>query len=243
MTLRRVLTEFSTSLRLKGSDIHVTSYPKSGRNYLSFLLANYIVHAHELGVLVNFENFKQFVATDQPRIPVNTMLPRVFTSHMRWHPNRATNVLLVRHPVDVMESYYYFLRARHGLRQDSFGKFLRGVYGLQAWRRHYRSWQDRVVLTIKYEDLVAGSSEALGRLISLFGMTVNESSIAYAFEQSAFDRMRQIEPHWADGSDDDNARFVREGKSDGKSDLFGQHDLSYLESILSGELSQLGYQI
>lgn len=166
------------------SDIYLVSYPKSGNTWLRYLLSNCIIKYLGSNREVNWFNLQEFI----PDIDVNNILPltssfselpRIIKSHAEYNPHYLRVIYLVRNPVDVVESYYYYNK---NFEKYSDADFLNSRYGIEPWLTHIESWsknprQGQIVKFIKYEDLVLETEKTISYILSIIGIPLSEVHI------------------------------------------------------------------
>jgi hypothetical protein len=173
------------------------------------------------------------------------VLPRLVKTHKeylqtRFRDNRA--VYLIRHPGDVMLSYFEYRKARRSSRDEerSLSRFLRHKqFGVPAWCRHVNTWLSQEPIVIRYEDL---KRDAEGEVLEMFRLLgedhVPVSTIREAVRRSAFDNMKRIESEQGLEGDrelDDDFTFVRKGASGAWYDQMTDDDRNYIVGMIEKE--------
>lgn len=245
--IRKIYPQFG----YKKSDIHISSYAKSGRNWVHFLLAHVFELYSSQDRPVNFHTISNWIPEDFPRKPPvsDIPLPRIVARH-RLHEGQDVRVMyIMRHPADVMTSYYYYLIGRKNKRLDSFASLIRDEnLGIPAWVEHVESWQDHVNLLIRYEDLKEDALRELSRMIHFVDVSgyFSKDTLQEAVEKSSFESMSRIEEKWGlpeKPGKNPNFTFMREGKSTLGKDMFSDSDYSYLKSKAGHILKRYGYDL
>jgi Sulfotransferase domain. len=203
---------------------------------------------------VHFKNLKSWVGGSEapPSAPPADGFPTVI-GHHRERPTATylgedtTVVYVVRHPGDVMESFYDWRQNRWvDMDPGPFTDFIRSENGVKAWARHVRSWQDRWDVLIKFEDLKEDPSSQLRKIWNAADVAVDESTIQYAVDQSSFTNMQRMEEQY--GKDDKaggnpDYAFMRKGESDAGEAYFDAEDRQYLGRIAGDILEPLDYTV
>jgi hypothetical protein len=175
--------------------VALASYPRSGSNWLALMLGE-LLSGHE----VDFE-------TDPPPIPfvggqaaAGSRLPgggRLVKTHERWRREYTQGIYLVRHPVEVLVSYYahHSAIAYSGVSFEQFAEaWAKGsLDGYGTWEQNVESWLDapaRLHL-VHFEELVADTEGELRRMTEFLGLTAGDAAIAAAVANNSFERMRQ----------------------------------------------------
>ena len=242
-----VFSRFNKNFQFKESDILISSFPKSGRNWVLFLLANTMAGYGNYSIEINFHNRNQWIATDIPRHPPVNDFPRFFATHENYKGQSTKVIYLLRHPADVMISYYDYLKNRWNKDVGNFSNFLQNSdYGLPAWIKHIKSWEEHWDILVKYEDLQFDTLSNLDSMMKVIGKEVNQNVMEVAIKKSSFENMKRIEeknklPSKLGANSD--YPFVRQGKINKGKGIFSQEDYSYLSSIAGEIMEKYGYDI
>lgn len=256
---RRVSNRISLGMAAASADAFLASYPKSGRTWFRFILANYFSIAAGLGRDVTLHSMFAIVpnfATDEARgIPAFQFrekrpdVPLILVSHnsYRWRVFLSRPVIfMVRDPRDVMVSaYFHATRHKHRYAND-ISSFLRDPReGLPRLIRYINGWATGLEghrhLLLSYEHLSAEPETATAGVLRFLGRPVDVQAVAQAVERSRFDVMRDLErreglpAHSYDTSDDEALR-MRRGKPGGFADYLTRADLGFIENTLAAGL-------
>ncbi len=236
-----------TAANPRHSDIYVVEFPKSGITWLSVLLANAALKESGRSEVANFFNSRMFVpdihVSRQIADPVYcTPSSRLIKSHSELNYNYGFVIYLVRHPVNVLRSYFRYQKEVSGFK-GSFEGFCDSNLGVSAWKRHVTSWlrgpviENRRLYLLKYEDLLKDPTEELKELSSTFGWSLSEESIKYAVSHSSASLMRRQEQSYKKRNPRYTMTFVKGGRDE--SELKGMDD--FIEKECAEELKVLGY--
>jgi hypothetical protein len=164
-------------------------------------------------------------------------------------------VLLIRHPCDVMVSYWLHKTVR-GKTQASVSQFIRGKrnHGIADWNRRHRVWSQRTEnqLVVRYENMF--DTQTWLDMLGFWDIQLCEEAFTKSIEKTQFDTIRAnmeeiatfpsawrylaavhgrynvIEPK------DPEAHKFRRGKVGGYVDYLGEEDIAYiLETFTLGE--------
>jgi len=237
-------------------DVWLVSYPKSGNTWTRFLIANLISGGRAVG----WSNIEQIVPDIYVgRDPLYRALPRprYFKSHDAYRPEYRRVIFIVRDPRDVAVSYYHYVRKSKMLPVDAtmddfMSRFLAGTmdaYG--SWGENIGSWlgarQGTPDFTIvRYEDLLADTVAQLSRVAEALHLSVKDSELARAVENSKADRMRQSEEvEWGKHKQLRDSRpeipFVRAAKSGQWQTELPPESARQIEAAWGHSMRQLGY--
>jgi hypothetical protein len=193
-------------LRVRPTDVFVSSYPRSGTTLTQWILY-LLTHEAEPGpthltqVSPWFERslaIGELTAADLERLPS----PRVFKSHLprHWLPDGAQYIYVERDRLDVLVSYFYFYRAYLGFdgTLDAFyERFVNGRVQYGSWFEHVAEWHGRAadsdVLIVRYEDLLDDRKKSIERMVGFLGWELGERTIDRAVIESSFDAMKRRE--------------------------------------------------
>ncbi len=229
---------------LRKDDIWLSSFPRSGNTWFRNILASIYGISQDRLDIVDLCNIHRLVPSlglnDLSEAWVNDVLPRFVKTHKNYWPvlfaaPRRT-LLLVRDPRASAVSYYKLCCSSTILNLNlSFDQFLRHrKFGLEAWARHYRTWQPHATSIIYFEDLRNDTANVVARGLGELGLQFPPELIQAAVEHSSIDRMRELE---ASVGVRDPSRFkegfrtVGQGKLDGWKEYFHEENLDYYRSF------------
>ena len=231
-------------LGLQSDDIILTSFPKSGNTWVRFFFCNLISLKEWDGETVTFPKLDGTM----PELGVSNLLqewshetiPRIVKTHKSFWPffDGKRGILLIRDPRDVMVSYYHFERDKvRGNYEGDFSSFIRHPkYGLEAWCKHYQSWQEEATVLLRYEDLKEDDVHEFSCMLDALSIHLSQDLIREAARQSRFEKVRKVEEkHDVRASGDyfkKGKRFTRKGKTGEWEDYFDDNDLQYFDQIM-----------
>jgi hypothetical protein len=245
--IRKVYPQFGYS----ESDIYLSSYPKSGRSWVQFLVANAIELAANEKKVINFKNISDWVSIDYPKKPPveSVDVKRMVARHELYRGQNTRVIYLIRNPADVMVSYYNYNIGRKNMNIDSVSHMIRDEeMGIKAWVRHVKSWENEVDLLIKFEDLKTDSKNVLKKIIRFLGLEeqISNDIIKKASEKSSFENMRKIENKWGlpeRKGKSKKHRFMRKGATkEGLYELTNE-DLKFIKKVSKKVINKYGYDI
>lgn len=245
------------NIDVKGDDVFIVSYPKSGNTWMRFLIGNILYDNF------NFSNMEALIpdiyAANNSRIK-DLESPRILKSHESYDPRYQKIIYIVRDPRSVAVSYFFYLKKFKGIAEDEkftefLPKFINGAFGgFGPWDEHVKSWcctkegkQDNFLL-IKYEDLKENAHVELSKINSFLGMEFSEIDILNTIEQSSFSNMKKSElSKKHDGSallkgGESIIPFVRAGKTDEWREYFGAVELNLLIDAYGDTMKEIGYE-
>lgn len=180
------------------SDVYIVSYPKSGNTWLRFLLSQAIVKFLDIERSANWFNLQEFVPDiDVSRfLPLNSSnseLPRIIKSHAEFNQLYLRVIYLIRNPIEVLESYYYY---NNNFEKFKEADFIDSKYGLKPWLNHVESWlrnprQGQVIKIINYQNLVDDTKSTLIEILSIMGITLQDEDIDEIVKNSSKELMSQ----------------------------------------------------
>ncbi|WP_407166052.1 sulfotransferase domain-containing protein [Bradyrhizobium sp. ORS 111] len=193
-----------------GSDLYLVAFPKSGVTWLSFLLANVNLllsgEQQRRATLFNISDLIPDIHTNRNLSNATTAAPgfRVIKSHSGYHPGYTKVLLLVRHPIHVMASYYVYSTALNQFTGSIEDMVEDEHLGINAWVRHTAGWLDKArpeisFRLIRYEDFLTQPSRCLRELYELWGIDVSDDIISTATERSNLTAMAADEQRFNAG--------------------------------------------
>lgn len=211
----RFLRKPRASLRLAhaGGSLNafLNSYPKSGRTWLRFILANYFAIIYALGVEVNLDNLFSIIpnfdfdpARGMPGFKDKewpSVVPLVAVSH---HPydritfGRRRTIFMVRDPRDVMVSAYFHQTYHKHRFSGDVSEFLRNdQLGISALVRYLNGWAAALEkcenVVISYEKLSKGAVAEVTRVLTFLGCAIDKTALNAAVKAASFETMRKLE--------------------------------------------------
>jgi len=235
----------------------VASYPKSGRTWLRFILANYFNDIYKLGMQPDLHNFFSLLPNDTddadkglagfgyyqhddvPLLPFSHNNYVVTSSHPR-------TILLLRSPLAVMVSDYYQQRDHLRVYEGNLSQFIRDPHrGIDRYCRYLNGWaaaaQGHSYFVLSYEQLSADPQQTVTDLLHYLEQDVNGAMLAIAIESANFDKMQRLEEQQGlkapdyDRSDV-NARRMRKGCIDSYRSELTEADQQWLCNVLIRKL-------
>ena len=247
------------ALAFARADGAIASYPKSGRTWLRFILANYFKLVFDLGLEVDLHSMFRVIPNDQLddvrgrrafRFERQARMPFLFASHAAYRRSLFGGkrvLFMLREPKDLLVSAY-FHKARHGGGYDGGIKpFLRDpLHGLADYLRHSNRWAARLGahhhLATSYERLAADTEGVARAVLGLFEVKLDAAALGEAIARSRFERMRALEVekglpgHEYDRRQVDGLR-VRKGKIGGFRDHLDEADIVFIDQGCRAGLS------
>ena len=236
----------TTAKQPRHNDVYIVAFPKSGITWLSAMLANAALLSSDHREVANYITTCMYIPdihisrdigdTIYQRPPV-----RMIKSHSAFNPNYNFVILLVRHPLHVMKSYYRFTR-ESGRTTPDFSDFIRSEqYGLSRWRQHVNSWlnndcaHQRLHLC-KYEDFIENPGGQLTNIINNFGWMLTPDAVQKAICRTDVETMKKSESLYRKNNPNYSIHFVQGGDI-----KVSKNDIEYVNATCSDELKLLGY--
>ncbi len=245
---------------LSGRDKYlICSFPKSGRTWIRFILANYFNEVYGFGCKINLHNVYNFTPSlnnrraifKSPRIFKGSMNPNVFSSHMQYNEKlvqKSKVILVLRSVPDTIVSYYFHNSKHHSKFTGDIKDFIRDdEQCLKKIVEYFNSWSPVAAkdycLVITYEALSVDALSNMAKFIEFLNLNVDKRALENAIDSSSFDSMKEVEirrgiaGHDYDKSQKD-ARRVRRGKVNGYVDYLDSDDIEFINNYLNNHLSK-----
>ncbi|XP_061125141.1 sulfotransferase 4A1 [Syngnathus typhle] len=179
---------------LRGSDIWIITYPKSGTSLLQEVvyLVSQGADADEIG-LMNIDEQLPVLEYPQPGLDIIKELtsPRLIKSHLPYrflptgmHNGEAKIIYMARNPKDLVVSYFEFHRSLRtmsyrGSFQEFCQRFMNDKLGYGSWFEHVLEfWEHRMdsnVLFLKYEDMYKDLGALVEQLAWFLGVSCDKN--------------------------------------------------------------------
>lgn len=219
----------------------IVSHPRSGRTWLRLIVANVLNQTHSLGyehiTLANMMEVCPY-SHEVNRLMVDHSYPTVAVSHEQYHSgyDGYQLAMILRHPIDTLVSFYYFLKYRQGEYAGNLIRFLSTrVYSLAGW---YNSWGEALaksgeeILVISYEEMVSGIADVSRRVLEHFRIACDAEALSQAIDASSFQAISQMESH-----NPPSGRVAREGRAGQHRDVLTLQQTAHLYTELKNGLS------
>lgn len=241
-------------INLNDPDYCLVSYPKSGRTWIRYLLANYF--ADKYGESIESRLYKMR----------NDDIPRIVATHDGKTVNLLTRskkvyrdrqvLFLVRDPRDIVVSHYYHKTKRDEAFSGSLSKFIRNEYfGIRNVIQFMNEWSRRRgvpedFMLVRYEDMKEDIYKETVRILEfLEEESIDNCALQMAIEEASFSRMKEKEKKGEIAISGLNKEVsgdaemkVRKGKVGGYSDDMSEEDVRFVDRMVSETLdSYFGY--
>jgi sulfotransferase family protein len=212
-------------------DALIASFPKCGRTWLRFALANYLAEAFELEIVPDLHsmfgiipNFDADPVRGLPAFRYNVARPSLPLVGVTHSPARITPTLpivfIVRDPRDVVVSNYFHLTRHKGIFTGTITEFIddsrqglaKYIRYLNAWARFLSHPPHHVT---SYELMSADAGAELRKILRFLAVPITEEALSLAVRRSTFESMQAheraegIPAHHYDRSDDESLRMRR----------------------------------
>ncbi|WP_157724779.1 sulfotransferase domain-containing protein [Virgibacillus phasianinus] len=237
---------------LQEDDICLVAYPKSGNNFLLFLVAM-LLYRKKMDWATKGEMIQNVSSEPIKNLPT----PHLVWSHKRYDPSYPKVIYLVRDPRDVVVSYYHHFQKYYGESRDFdkfFEAFMDGKIGPGLWDTNIESWLDNQkkvkngFLLVKYENLLQDTAKEAHRIINFLNLDRTEKEINEAVNWASFDNMKALEKkqqsHINGSSSFVNKTmpFVREGKANKWKSVLSNAQQQQIIQTFNKTLTRLGYK-
>lgn len=216
----------------KRVDGYVNSFPKSGRTWVRYMLAQYFRIMYQIEKPIGFTTLGMVFSDtgEKQRAKEYEDFPNIVFSHL--HPQKeqahAVNIMIVRNALDVLVSYYYHHDARSKMETGVYKGLMEYGFFISEYVDYMNQWfgdQRNKFTIIHYEKL--HDPIVWFDMIESFGHIGDKDNIAEAMMLSNFENMQrdeianpQVLNNW---SSDPNHLRVRKGKIGGWKDELSVH--------------------
>ncbi len=223
----------------------VTEYPKSGGTWFSQMLA-------------------ECLAVPYPQNRMPRLEPCVMHGHHLYHPAFRNVFCVVRDGRDALCSAYFHVLFDHGINrllvrkfranvpfrdydrvQENMPAFIEFMFTARdrgpfkfTWSQFVRSWIDKGVEVVKYEDLLADASTTLRRALrNVLGLDVNTERLREVERKYAFEAVARRRP-----GQEDRRSFLRKGIAGDWREKFSREARQVFDHFAGEELILMGYE-
>lgn len=264
MLARRVWGKVGSRIQMARTatraDAFLASYPKSGRTWFRYILAQYFARLAEGDGALDLHQMFQVVPNydlDPVRgIPGfrygkrRSEVPLILVTHLPYSRSLFLNrpvIFMVRDPRDVIVSaFFHASRHKHRFSGDLNAFIMEERQGLPALVRHLNGWakglrHHRSVI-LSYEELTADTAGTCWRVLEFLGKIPERTAVDEAVAASRFEAMREreiqggIPAHDYDRNDPESLR-MRRGKVGGFDDYLSETQVARITRICDEKLT------
>jgi hypothetical protein len=233
-------------------DIYLVSYPRSGSTWLSFLIANAGIRYFKVSQDVNFFNIHHLVPDIESGQDIKTNIypfnSRIIKSHSFFNPFYKSVFYLVRHPDQVMFSYFKFLTGL-GQFNGNISEFIRSKnFGICSWVRHVQGWLSYNnpalgIVVLRYEDLVQDSSKEIIKLFKYIGYSLSNADAEFASLKTSLSTMKTIEEELVNDGRliAPNHKHIRGGGLKDSNDALSEIDKQFIRNSAKEIMNKFDY--
>ena len=241
-------------------DCFIASYPKSGRTWLRFILANYLNEIFGLGLKVDFHSMFHIIPNSTLdrdlgsgvyRFHDRAGMPFLAASHDTYQRVlflRRSIIFILRDPKDTLVSRYFHKTQHYHDFAGSINEFLRDPqYGVQDYIHYLNGWAEALDrhrhLVVTYEQLSASPPAVVQTALGFLGVQIDHAALDRAVGASSFDAMRAVEithglPTRDYDRDQENSLRVRRGQIGGFRNYLDSEEVAYVERSCTVQLSE-----
>ena len=237
------------------------SFPKTGRTWVRFILANYYNEKYSLNLQIDLNNMfhllPNYESDPLKGLPAyqyadHKSLPLLIFDHSPFHQGYTNQKVIfqVRSIYDTMVSHYFQARYRLGQYPYDIKHFIREKdFGIPRLAGYINSWSAGLGSTqhiiVGYEQMHEDSVTTIKNILCFIQSDIDESIMESAISASNFQRMKNIEisrgfpnrdPARNTGVDN-NALRAREGKVGGYKKYLDENDINYIKKTCDQLLS------
>lgn len=202
----------------------ILAQPKSGSTWLVHLLSSVIDDEYTYDDLE-----KHIPITDQKRVPYRT--------HRPAPDSNLKNIRIIRNPFDSHISWNNYMQLRGKGNNNQ----------VQDFSKHYRTYKQDNVFTIRYEDLNYYTSSTLRQVFKFLGWSVDNKKIQQIITKCKMDNLQEYEEEKLEKDKKflfynskaqlkDNKRFYNQGKCYYYQDVLSDNQIKYIYNKYSGAI-------
>lgn len=233
---------------LNDSDIFVGSFPKSGKTWVRFFIANYLTQYLHLNVNIDWNNFTIYAPGLLKYDPgalrkTPQQISRMIFSHNRpiakYFPGRKV-LFITRNMADIVVSYYHYHKTRKNPEYANYDidTFAHHVFDISEAVERLNLFasmlqKSKDCLIIPYENLVADPQHQFRKIVDFSEWNYLDDIFEYALDRSSFENMKKLENQ---KGKDDNSYHVRKGKSNTAFEELRETTIEYINEFVENNL-------
>lgn len=247
------MTVSAKPYQIQDDDICLVAYPKSGNNFILFLIAP-LLYRKKMDWATKADMIQNVAKEPVENLP----FPHLVWSHESYDATYPKVIYLVRDPRDIVISYYYYHVKYYGESSSFdvfFEQFIQGNVWPGRWDANVESWlvnREKVkngFLLVRYEDLLHNTSKEARRVLNFLNLDRTEKEIKEAIQWASFDNMKALENkqkvHLNGNSPFVNASmpFLREGQANKWKSVLNEEQQKKITQTFYQTLTKLGYDV
>lgn len=240
---------------------YLFSFPKSGRTWLRYILANYINEYYKLGLEVNLHTMFTLIPNDDMdiqkglssyRYVKDTRFPLLVAFHKVLKPySEGSNIVLLRNTYDLLVSEYfqhvYLLKRFEGSIKEFIRQKNGSLYGYCSFVNSLE-FTTTNLLVITYEMMSKDITLVVKEVLTYLEIEIDEAILDKSIEQSSFENMRKDEvkrgiPGYKGDQNNPESLRMREGKVDHYSKYLDKDDIAYIKSYCESNLTSYSREL
>ncbi|WP_321468195.1 sulfotransferase domain-containing protein [Halarcobacter sp.] len=232
---------------------YLYSYPKCGRTWLRFIIANYISKIYNLNIDIDLNNLFQLMPNlsveekkglNQYNFISDNRFPLIVSSHGEIDI-RNNKIFLTRLIYDVIVSEYFHSLHQTKIYDGTISDFIRSEHKpIERYCNYINNMLDNYTdntFAITYESLQNDILKSLEKLIKFLDLPLYLKELNEAINNSSFENMQNIEKKKGlagdiNTSNDTETLRVRKGKSNAYKEYLNEDDICYIKKICNLEL-------
>ena len=239
--------------------VYIHSFPKSGRTWFRYILANYLNLYFDLGVNIDLHSMFTLIPNDGPgalkgigayKYVKDNRFPAIIASHKTLNQSEpsANKVVLLRRVYDVMVSDYF--QHVHLLNKfnGTIAEFIRlESSSLHGYCKFINSINDQGQsqsqnLLISYESMHENITDVIEQSLTYLDIPIDRNIINESVALSTFDTMKKSEQEnglagFSAKQYNSNGARVREGKVNNYRYYLSESDIQYIEEFCTNKLT------
>ncbi len=241
-------------------DAFVVSYPKSGRTWLRFILANYFNYLFKLNLKIDLHNFFTLLPNDnsdkQKGLKAYAFydrqeLPFILFSHERKDTGKFKGkvIFLIRSPYDLIVSDFFQQTEHLNSFNGGIKDFIRdNKKGMPRLCSFLNKWVDEVNdkkhFVLSYEELTKNTYTSVKKLLEYLEIEIDDNILINAVENSEFSKMQNLEKEQGLPSPQEydlannNALRMREGKNGSYKKYLDEEDIEFINLVMKDRLKE-----
>jgi len=247
---RGKIKKISNYLSVNPSDVILASYPRSGSTWLRFIISNIIKNYLSLPFDIDFytveKTFPDIHQTLLNSVPSFVPFPKFIKTHDKYKKKYGTIIYLYRNPIEVMKSYFLFIKNRKKSRMTKMEFLSSKKYGIRSWISHANSYYGNIDILINYREMKKATYREIIKIADFLkrnnSIEISKSIIEKSIKQSSRKKMKHLENTQGIPTPISNYKFI--GPKGGRNIHFSNQEIAYIikslkKSLYNNEIKEL----